>query len=422
MKPPSIHRRPQRPDHPITQSPRHLLIAATIGLLLLSSLGIPHSSFAAESPLVIPFQGQVTNQQNQIVADGQYSLIFNLYDVAVGGQPLWTERHTKVGVVNGMVNLFLGSITAMSGVDFSQTRYLGITVDVDDKPTTADPEMVPRQMIIPAFHAKTAENATKLAGHDWTAILVFGNNPATGKILADKIEPEAVSATQLATNSVDSDEIVSGAVTTDEIADGTVTETDLSNALNDRLNLGLIPPGTIVPFAGPVANIPAGWLLCDGRAVDKDADSGKYGVLHSAIGAAWGDGSTGVGASPGVTEFNLPDLRGMFLRGVAGSLDTDPDKDSSVNAGVDGKRYAAVAGGNQGNLVGSLQNGAFQSHLHGVGINGGDSGTSSQGGGNTRFTHWRSDIYGGGAQKKSDLSGGSETRPVNAYVNYIIKY
>ena len=392
MKPPSIHRRPHRPEHLITRSPGHRIIAVIA--LMISSFAIPHSSFGAESPTVIPFQGQVTDQQNQIVTDGQYSLIFNLYDVAVGGQPLWTERHSKVGVVNGMVNLFLGSITAMSGVDFSQTRYLGITVDVDDKPTTADPEMVPRQMIIPAFHAKTAENATKLAGHDWTAILVSGNNPATGKILADKIEPEAVAAGQLATDSVESAEIASGAVGSDEIEDGAIVRADLST---DVLN-ATVPAGSIMPFAGPGANIPAGWLLCDGNAVD----STVYPSLFAAIGTAWGDGS-----DDGLTEtdFRLPDLRGQFLRGVANGKATDPDRTS---------RVAQNAGGNSGDLVGSQQDDEFKAHTH--------AGPVRQIGGITYQPGPNTGADGLEPKTPTGSTGGSETRPKNVYVNYIIKY
>lgn len=194
---------------------------------------------AAESPLVIPFQGQVTNQQNAPVATGQYSLIFNLYDVAVGGQPLWTERHSKVGVTNGMVNVFLGSITSMAAVDFSQTRYLGITVDVDDKPTTADPEMVPRQMIIPAFYTKQAERTRKMdvldgsgqpvsgQSYGWTSVFSDGN-PGTGTIPGSKL--------------------TNGSVTVSKV------ETSLATAF--------VPTGSVIAFSGTLP--PAGWALCNG--------------------------------------------------------------------------------------------------------------------------------------------------------------
>ena len=38
------------------------------------------------------------------------------------------ETHYRVGVINGMVNVFLGSINTITNVDFSQTRHLGITI------------------------------------------------------------------------------------------------------------------------------------------------------------------------------------------------------------------------------------------------------------------------------------------------------
>lgn len=61
--------------------------------------------------------------------------------------------------------------------------------------------------------------------------------------------------------------------------------------------------GMIAPFAGPADKIPAGWLLCDGSAVSRS----EYIHLYNAIGVCWGEGD-------GSTTFNLPDLRGMFLR------------------------------------------------------------------------------------------------------------
>ena len=171
----------------------HCRTAWLLGLLLLSSVILQPSAFSqSASPQVIPFQGRLTSQAGVAYTSGQYSIIFNLYSTAVAGTTLWTERHEKVGVTNGMVNVFLGSINAFSnmtgGADFSTVKYLGITVDVDNNPATADPEMVPRQMIIPAFWAKQADNATnatKLSGFDWSSMFVDAsnnplNNPSTG--------------------------------------------------------------------------------------------------------------------------------------------------------------------------------------------------------------------------------------------------
>jgi microcystin-dependent protein len=105
----------------------------------------------------------------------------------------------------------------------------------------------------------------------------------------------------------------------------------------------LVPPGTIVAFAG--ALVPEGWLLCDGTELPRE---GEYARLFAAIGTAHGDGN-------GTSTFHLPDYRGMFLRGVDHGRGADPDVLS---------RTAAVRGGNDQDRVGSIQVDAIGSHVH----------------------------------------------------------
>lgn len=162
------------------KTPIALLTAA---VLLVASAP---ASAQTPAPTLIPFQGRLTDQNGTAYTNNQYTIVFQLYDQAVGGSVLWSERHEKVGVLNGMLNVFLGSISSLANVTFSQTRYLGITVDGDNNPNTPDPEMVPRQIIIPAFWAKNAE---KLAGYDWSSLLVTGNNPVAGLLRGDKLAP-----------------------------------------------------------------------------------------------------------------------------------------------------------------------------------------------------------------------------------------
>ncbi len=97
--------------------------------------------------------------------------------------------------------------------------------------------------------------------------------------------------------------------------------------------LSLVPPGTVVPFAGPTANIPAGWLLCDGR----DYQKSTYPNLYEAIGGSWGESNS---------AFFVPDLRGYFLRGVDGGVNVDPNAASRTN------KAGTVE---LGNVVGSYQ-------------------------------------------------------------------
>jgi hypothetical protein len=89
--------------------------------------------------------------------------------------------------------------------------------------------------------------------------------------------------------------------------------------------------------------------LCDGRALSRPA----WPALFEVIGTSHGTGVSPTGVREG--DFNLPDYRGRFLRGVdlseAGTVSgADPDAES---------RAAARAGsGNAGNRVGSYQSDA----------------------------------------------------------------
>jgi len=175
-------------------------------------------------------------------------------------------------------------------------------------------------------------------------------------------------------------------------------------------NATLFPAGMIVPFAGPAENIPAGWLLCDGAAVSRS----DYSNLYSAIGVSWGTGDNS-------TTFNVPDLRGMFLRGVSGDSGNDPDADSRV--------VLTDNGGNTGNNVGSYQGDAIRNitgWINGSGISWPD---LSGGGAFEVFANGAGHSSSDGRDGRGfnfDASRvvpvGSDNRPKNVYVTYIIKY
>jgi len=172
------------------------------------------------------------------------------------------------------------------------------------------------------------------------------------------------------------------------------------------------PVGSVMPFAGDASKVPDGWLLCDGSAVSRS----DYAALYGVIGTAWGSGNN-------ATTFNLPDMRGMFLRGVS----ADAGKDVDVNA-----RLPLKDGGNSGNNVGSYQGDAIRNITGRI--------TSIYSGGNSSVCEAtgafsRTDQRVQGNQYAQDRAAatidlnaslvvpvGSDNRPQNVYVNYIIKY
>jgi microcystin-dependent protein len=182
--------------------------------------------------------------------------------------------------------------------------------------------------------------------------------------------------------------------------------------------MGTIPVGTVIAFGGIVQtgpfDPPAGWLLCDGSAVSR-AD---YATLFTAIGTSCGEGD-------GQTTFNLPDHRGSFLRGVDGGVGRD--KYSS-------QRHAANVGGSTGDAVGSVQpcytalptTAAFVTdtqgaHTHPVpNLPIASSWYPIAG---SHYAEWNTGSVStspGGAHSHTVTGGDAESRPVNAYVNYLI--
>jgi|GEM_PF-6064593 len=73
--------------------------------------------------------------------------------------------------------------------------------------------------------------------------------------------------------------------------------------------LDLVPPGTVVAWAGSEESIPFGWLLCNGQEIP---DTVEYADLRAILGHRYVTSSV----SPEVDKYRVPDMRGMFLRGI----------------------------------------------------------------------------------------------------------
>ncbi|MGE0021575.1 MAG: phage tail protein [Draconibacterium sp.] len=173
-----------------------------------------------------------------------------------------------------------------------------------------------------------------------------------------------------------------------------------------------VPAGAIMPYAGTVTSgnslqepIP-GWLVCNGATLTNDA---KFTKLKTVLGTSWGTGL-------------VPDLRGIFLRGVNNGR-TDAFKDS------------------EDRVVGNFQQDELESHNH-TGTTttngahthnwtypfssseGGDGSTSIMGDDQNAGT-WNIGTDSQGAHSHTlniANTGGSETRSKNAGIVYIIKY
>jgi len=189
---------------------KSLWVATFVMLILGMVWALPANS--AENSRLIPFQGRLTDTEGAAL-NGVYRITFAIYDAPTGGVDSWTEFHESVSVINGQLNVLLGSMTNLDDPDgngdpsdavlfdaSSGPRFLGIKVGED-----TNQEMIPRQQLVPAFHARTADQATE------------ANN-------ADTLDGH------------DSSYFASS----------------------------LVPSGLISMWSGSVQNIPSAWALCDG--------------------------------------------------------------------------------------------------------------------------------------------------------------
>lgn len=127
--------------------------------------------------------------------------------------------------------------------------------------------------------------------------------------------------------------------------------------------------GQVIFTAGSA--VPSGFLKCNGAAVSRIT----YAALFTVCGTIYGAGD-------GSTTFNLPDLRGEFIRGW------------DDGRGVDSSR-----------VFGSVQADNFKSHTHTVQSVRSSTLTSTMAGGSS----WPI----GGTDIVSTSAGGTETRPRN---------
>jgi len=175
------------------------------------------------------------------------------------------------------------------------------------------------------------------------------------------------------------------------------------SSLSSGASVDPTPVGTVVTFAG--LSIPTGWLSCTGSALL----STTYPILFGIISHAYGGSGT---------TFNLPDLRGEFVRGL------------DLGRGVD-----------SGRANGSFQPDAYKNHDHNyttvaIDINFTASGLQILPG--TLFYGSHPNVETGNNQyhHNTDMSGGNgvgvygdhdfgqpvlETRPRNVAMRYIIK-
>jgi microcystin-dependent protein len=182
------------------------------------------------------------------------------------------------------------------------------------------------------------------------------------------------------------------------------------------------PIGSVVAFMGKT--LPEGWLPCDGRPVNSKLLPilfEKIGRLHGAGGALTAEGLQG--------DFNLPDLRGVFLRGVdrGKGLDSEERKPASEES----RNYDYI--GSFQDFATARPKNAFVTDKPGNHSHAPDGGELVFSDGNetsadedttpgqTNVTERKKLVPAGDHSHKVIEGGDKETRPVNISVLYVIR-
>lgn len=134
----------------------------------------------------INFQGRLLTSTGAVVPDGTYNIRFKIYqdgDGVLGGGDeslKWTETResgNKVTVKNGYFSVYLGSVTALTGIDWNQS-VLWLSIDIGGTGTPSyDGEMSPFTRLGSTPYAL---NSKQLGGIASTGYVQIGPSAAQG--------------------------------------------------------------------------------------------------------------------------------------------------------------------------------------------------------------------------------------------------
>lgn len=138
----------------------------------------------AQIPQTMNYQGRLEDNSGNPVSDGNYSIVFSIFDAATNGNSLWTETRS-VTTEDGFFTLTLGENTAID-INTDQQIWLNINIGGND--------LTPRTKLsgsLSSLSTKAVEN-TASAGNS----VVTSINTSAGGVDAAKIADGSVSDTE----------------------------------------------------------------------------------------------------------------------------------------------------------------------------------------------------------------------------------
>ena len=191
-----------------------------------------------------------------------------------------------------------------------------------------------------------------------------------------------------------------------------------ASEINSVVTAGGFTSGMVQVFAMNVA--PTGWLKCYGTAVSRI----QFADLFAAIGTTYGAGN-------GSTTFNIPDLRGYFIRGYSAGTAIDPGRQMGSSQSPDNAPHTHTVDLTGGSHTHTAQTAGIHQH----GLIAATVGTVvSESGGNrpepvtstlvTNSAGEHTHVLNASTHTHTGATGteGAEARPLNIAMLYCIKF
>jgi hypothetical protein len=255
---------------------RSLRLRFAITILFLSMIAIHHSS-GQTIPRQISYQGLLTAPSGTPVTDGDYTLILRLYDAPTGGNQLFEEQQT-VTVSRGLFTLYIGAVTSLDGVDFTQPLWLETAI-------SGQTPFLPRTRlaVVPyAIHAESARAVTdditgvvrslngadgdlEIKGEGAITVLLDGDTirimaSITGAGIEQVVSSDNTLTITGPLGPVTDVSLSDGAVTEAKLADGSVSNTKLapSSVTTSKIQSEAVTANKIAPGVIPTTLPPSG--------------------------------------------------------------------------------------------------------------------------------------------------------------------
>lgn len=422
----AVNRVYQDPDNPTTFF-AELIIPAAVGNFTLREFGVFDS---AGSLFVV---GNLPDMYKPVPADGAFSdtvlrvqfsaqnasLITLQIDpnVAVASQSWIVNNITAGALIPGGTTgqLLMKNSNADGDTEWGSPDAVNITVDTIEEAQT----LAAAQTVVDLADTTTRGlalyiNGTRLRRDQWTADPVIETRlslavsyAAGTRLICAQNEPTGSAPAPL---------------------ERSKNLADVQSAATARTNLGvyskdeterMAPAGHIAYTARSTA--PSGWLKANGAAISRAA----YANLFAALGTTYGDGD-------GFNTFNLPDLRGEFVRGWDDGRGIDANRAVGTDQSGDTASHAhigstAAAGEHAHSITDPGHSHTYSANP--VNVPGGAEGgnRASNGAQNATTNNSKTGISINAAGSHSHTvtiaaTGGMETRPRNVALLAIIKF